>query len=301
MRKLVDDLAGARGGYLEAIAIGERLTAAEPGNTEFHEHLATCLQDLAGVTSKMGKPGEARTLLERAEQLSGRVIAADPESLESLVRLALVRRDLAEIARDESNFAAAAGYFRRSLEGLLRLQSRGVLGAWSVIDSRLFATLREEAEACRDAPLALGDLGALRARPAGEAIRLLSIRARLSAARGRVPEVVEAVAALRDLEPGGAEDLYAQARGLGLCLGYLDAAGGRGAGPPPEDRRILRQSCLERSLAALDRAARLGFRDLSRIEADDALAPVRRHPGYPGLISRLKGQSPLAHQAGHER
>jgi tetratricopeptide (TPR) repeat protein len=300
MQKLVNDLAGARGGYLKAIAIGERLTAAEPGHTEFQEHLATSLQDLAGVTSKMGKPGEARTLLERAEKVSGRVIAADPESLESQVRLALVRRDLAEIARDESNFAAAADYFRRSLDGLLRLQSRGVLGAWSVIDSRLFRTLREEAEACRDAPLALGDLGALRARPAGEAIRLLVIRARLSAARGRVPQLIEAVAALRDLEPGRAEDLYAQARGLGLCLGYLDAAGGRGAGPLPEDRQLLRQSCLERSLAALDRAARLGFQDLSRIEADDALAPVRRHPGYPGLISRLKGQSPLAHQAGHE-
>jgi tetratricopeptide (TPR) repeat protein len=184
MRKLVDDLAGARSGYLEAIAIVERLTATEPSNTEFQEHLALCLQDLAGVTSRMGKPGEARTLLERAEKVSGRVIAADPESLESQIRLALVRRDLAEIARDESNFAVAADYFRRSLDGLLRLQSRGVLGGWSVIDSRLFATLREEAEACRDAPLALGDLGALRARPAGEAIRLLSIRVRLSAARG---------------------------------------------------------------------------------------------------------------------
>jgi tetratricopeptide (TPR) repeat protein len=308
MRKLVNDLAGARSDYLEAIALGERLTAAEPGNTEFLEHLALCFQDLAGVTSRMGRPGEARTLLERAEQLFTRVIAADPEALESQLRLALVWRDLAVIARDESRFAAAADYFRRSLDELLRLQDQGKLAGSRFSGSRLLrtlleeaGTLREEAEACRDAPLALGDLAALRARPAGEAIRLLSIRARLSAARGRVPEVVEAVAALRDLEPGRAEDLYAQARGLGLCLGYLDAAGGRGAGSPSKDRQLLRQSCLERSRAALDRAARLGLRDLSRIEADDALAPLRRHPGYPELISRLKGQSPPARQAGQGR
>jgi hypothetical protein len=43
----------------------------------------------------------------------------------------------------------------------------------------ILENLREEVEECRDAPLALGALGAIRPRPAGEAIRLLRTRSRL--------------------------------------------------------------------------------------------------------------------------
>jgi hypothetical protein len=146
--------------------------------------------------------------------------------------------------------------------------------------------------------LALGELAALRARPAGEAVRLLLTRARLSAARRNGPGFIEAVGALRDLEPSGAEDLYAQARALGLCLGYLDD--GASLGPPPKDRQLLRQSCAERALAALNRAAGFGFHDVPRIESDDALTPIRQHTGYSELISRLKGEPPPARLTGQQ-
>jgi len=142
-------------------------------------------------------------------------------------------------------------------------------------------------------------LGAIRPRPAGEAIRLLRTRARLLAARVRWPEFVATVVALRDLEPKLAEDLHAQARGLGLCLACLDDDAR--PGPSPKDRELLRQSCVERSLAALNHAAALGFHDLPRIEADDTLAPIRQHPGYPELVARLKGEpSPPPCQAGRD-
>jgi len=296
MRKFAKDFDGARNLYLEAISVGERLMAAEPGNTEFQEHLATALHDLAGVLSRIGQPEEARPLLERADKVCSRLVASDPDSVESQARLVYVLTDLGRIARDKSNFAGATESFQRAGEILRGLMSRGKLEAWPGLDSRYLEYLREEVEGCRDAPLALCALGAIRPRPAGEAIQLLKTRARLLAARGRWPEFVATVVALRDLEPNLAEDLYAQARGLGLCLAYLDDAL-----PvlPPKDRELLRQSCVERSLAALNHAAALGFHDLPRIEADETFAQIRKHPGYPELVARLKGaSSPPPRQAG---
>jgi len=290
IRKFAKDFDGARKLYLEAISIGERLMTAEPGNTEFQEHLATALHDLAGVLSKMGKPAEARPLLERADKVCSHLVASDPESVESQARLVFVLTDLGRIARDESKFAAASESFQGAGEVLRGLMSRGKLEAWPGLDSRYLEYLRDEVDECREAPLALGPLGAIRPRPAAEAIRLLKTRARLLATRSRWPEFVAAVVTLRDLEPKRAEDLYAQARGLGLCLGCLDDdARPR---PPARDRELLRQSCVERSLAALNHAAALGFHDLPRIEADETLAPIRQHPAYPELVARLKGEPP---------
>ncbi len=60
MRKFARDFDVARKLYLEAISVGERLMAAEPGNTEFQEHLSTALHDLAGVLTRIGNPAEAR-------------------------------------------------------------------------------------------------------------------------------------------------------------------------------------------------------------------------------------------------
>ena len=80
------------------------------------------------------------------------------------------------------------------------LMSRGKLEASLGFDAGYLENLHEEHVECRDAPLALGALGALRSRPAGEAIRLLKTRARLMAAKGRWPELTRS--GRRSARPG---------------------------------------------------------------------------------------------------
>ena len=294
MRKFAKDFDTASKLYRDAIAIGERLMIDVPGNTEYQEHLATALQDLAGVLSKTGKPDEARPLLEHANAICTRLIAADPESVESQARLVTVLTDLGRLARDESKFAVAAEHYQRAVDLMLALLNRGKLENWPGLDRQLVVRLHEKIEECRDGPLAIGPLAAIRSRPPGEAVRLLKTRIHLLSARRRSAELVEAVQALRDLEPKQAEDLYAQARFLCLCLNYVEADSSSGL--LANDWQRLRQSCIDRSLAALNRAAALGFQDLRRIESDTTLDPIRRHPGYLGLIARLKGEPP--HRSG---
>jgi hypothetical protein len=109
------------------------------------------------------------------------------------------------------------------------------------------------------------------------------------ASRRRWPEFVEAVVALHQVEPKIVEDLYAQARGLGLCLKCIDEASSE---LPLKDQQYLRESCIERCLADLNQAAENGFRKVTLVENDDALAAIRLHPAYPELIARLKDNGP---------
>jgi tetratricopeptide (TPR) repeat protein len=285
MRKFSQDLDGANRLYLKAVSMGEQLMADVPGNTEVQENLCTALHDRAGVLSKMGEPRESRLLLERAEKICTRLIASDPESVESQARLVWVLQDLGRIARDESDFGTAALNFERAGDVLLGLISRGKHENWPGLDARLLQNLREQAEECRDATLALAGVGVIRSREAGEAIRLLKTRARLSASRRSWPEFGESVVALLEVEPKLGKDLYAQARALGLCLISIDAAGSE---IPLKERQALLNRCIARGLAALDQAASSGHFDISLVEQDEALTMIRHDPAYPELIARLK-------------
>ncbi len=197
--------------------------------------------------------------------------------------------DLGRIAKDESDFGSASQFFECAGNVLLGLISRGKHENWPGLDARHLQNLREMAEECREAPLALGALGAIPPRAAGEAIRLLKTRARLMASGRRWPEFVEAVVALHEVEPKVVEDLYAQARGLGLCLKCIDEASPE---LPLKDQQYLRESCIERCLADLNQAAKHGFNEVSLLENDDALAAIRQHPAYSELIARLNGNPP---------
>ncbi len=286
MRKFAKDFEAARNLYLEAIAIGEGITAGTSGNTEAHEHLATALHDLAGVLYTMRLPAEARGYLRRAETLCNQLIAGDPESVESQVRLVLVLADLARIARDEGDYVAALESYEKARDRLVQLKSRHLVEDYGPLEGHYLEGLQEACDECRSAPLALGELSAIRTLPGAEAITLLKTRARLLWAAGRVPEFVETARVLLKQKPGRPQELYAQARALALCVACLDS---RSEPVPQIDNRLqLRQNCVVQSLAALDEATRQGLDDVQRIETDEALAPVRKEPGFESMIARLR-------------
>src|SRR5262249_60984667 len=59
-RKLVEDFAGARTHYRQAIATGREVLAAEPRNGSYKYQLAVAIDDLAGVALVEGQVAEAR-------------------------------------------------------------------------------------------------------------------------------------------------------------------------------------------------------------------------------------------------
>lgn len=292
MRKLSLDPAKARKFYLEAIRLGHGLLAAEPANAEFKLNLAVALHDLARLSLAQRELVQARPPFQEAERLLLELTLADPENLGTQIWLIRAQCDLARLEREEQEFARAAAQFRSARDRLRRLRREGRLDGREELRVHLIHDLDLEIRDCESVSVALGDLGAVRSRPPGEAIRLLLVRARTRASQGQLAEVVAALEALCRLESEQAGDLFEQARCLAEAAGCLDDV--RWPGIPAPDRHTLRTRCHDRALAVLARAVERGFDDLERLETDIALAGLRRTPAYRDLVLRLKTPPPSA-------
>ena len=161
IRKFVRDYAAARHDYSQAIAIGKELLSVDPGNFEFKTHLATALDDLAGVSRSEGRLEEARRLFGEAEQLFAALVEADPEHLESRLSFLHTQWKRATLERDQSQFAAAAQWFRRVRDQALRLHREGRLEGHSVpfADERVLAHEIQNCEAALKPKLVPGSQG----------------------------------------------------------------------------------------------------------------------------------------------
>jgi tetratricopeptide (TPR) repeat protein len=287
-RKLLYDYEGARPNYQKAIALAREALAADPSNIAFKQHLALAVDDLAGVCAAQRRYDEARALFREAERLCNEQIAADPENLELQIRLVLTVSRAGSLERDDLKFDRALALYRAALERLERLDRDGRLDGRARFRDRRRALLREEIAQCEAAPQALGDLGAVRARPPAEACALLPIRVRALLAGGQTADAYRAADALCDVRPESPADLFAQARGLAACVGLLDDT-------PPDtpERRALSLRCADRGVAALGAALDRGFNDAQPLAADEELAPLRKRPAYARLAERLREQTPM--------
>jgi hypothetical protein len=291
---LVGDHVAARADYLKAIEIGRKVLADEPGNMVFQRHLGIALEDLAGVAYTEHSIAEARSLYGEAERLFLAESEADPDVLDTQFRLIRAQTRFASLERDESQFERASELFGRALERMSRLHREGRLDGPDAVTEQQIRNLREEIAACALGPAALGDLDALRSRPPREVCLMLPIRARARAEQGRPAEALAAAAALCDLQLDRANDLYAQARALGLCLRLLGDRRWSTATPPvpTPEWQALHGRCADRAVAVLTLAIERGLDPAGAIVLDDTLAPLRGHPGYQKLADRLREPPP---------
>ena len=127
----------------------------------------------------------------------------------------------------------------------------------------------------------------VRSQPPVIAVRLLLLRVRMLADRGRRPEIAATAAELLGFKAEELEEPIWLARAFASCVPHL------------EEGRGLREPCADRAVAALSLAlaAARGLHDVNSIESDDALASIRQHPGYRELIDRLR--NPRSSGGGH--
>jgi tetratricopeptide (TPR) repeat protein len=246
--KLSGDLGAAQGDYLKAIEIGRESLKAHPADLETRTHLATALNDLAGVLHLRRDLAGAGPLSAEAEALFADLATADPDNAETRFLLLHAQYDHARLLRDQARFPEAALAYRRALDSLDRLPGEGIPSRPSAGFLRCEALRRDLAD-CEYAPMALGDLSALRSRPAREACPLLLARVRLLNATGRTAEALDAVEAACSLDAESSEDVASLAPSIGECARVLDEL--RCTGPAESRRSALRRRCNDRTAALL--------------------------------------------------
>ena len=119
--KLSGDPAGAQADYRKAIAVGRESLTKHLADRETMTHLATALNDLAGVLHDRRDLREAGPLFAEAETLYTGLLAKDPENASTRFMLVHAQVDHARCLRDLARFPEAAAAFRRALDSLKRI------------------------------------------------------------------------------------------------------------------------------------------------------------------------------------
>jgi tetratricopeptide (TPR) repeat protein len=256
MKKLAGDLEAARRDYLQAIAVGRDMMRDQPSHFENKSQLATAIDDLAGVALRQGQVGEARSLYEESQRIFVELETLDPEDQMIQIHLIMGGAALARIERGQGRLESALALFRRSQERLMQLEDEGQLVGRPALAVQLTTTLRQDIADCEAAPIALGDLEAIKARPLPESAAFLLARTRLLCAEGRTDEALEAASAISGLEVRTAADFWPFAGCMAGCAVSLQDQ--RWPSPPAPERTVLKRLCTDRAIDAFDWAQWLG-------------------------------------------
>jgi tetratricopeptide (TPR) repeat protein len=109
------DWSGAWQEYRRAADLYRQLAAAEPGKPVHRANLALALRNLAGVSLKLGRTGEARSFAEEAVALDRARTEADPEDAGARADLAISIASVAEADEVAGRIEASLAGYREAL------------------------------------------------------------------------------------------------------------------------------------------------------------------------------------------
>jgi serine/threonine protein kinase len=119
--KHVNDLDAAVSDYQKAIDVGRASMKSHAIDRETKTHLATALNDLAGVLLARRDLTAALPPSAEAETLFAELVAADPESANTRVFLVHAQYDHARVLRGSGQFSKAVLVFGRTIDSLGRV------------------------------------------------------------------------------------------------------------------------------------------------------------------------------------
>jgi tetratricopeptide (TPR) repeat protein len=127
------DFRAAVGPLREAVAVGERLSAADPHHVYIRLSLASALVRLSSalLLTAPSQPDEPSRLIERAASIAATASEADPADVRFRFELAQAHAVKGDLAREQSGSAASAdsanSWYARSLAILTELRDSGRL------------------------------------------------------------------------------------------------------------------------------------------------------------------------------
>ncbi len=283
------DPVGGRDCFLQSKALMDGLVAENPNDPKYTQSLMSALQALAAVYVELGEPGKALPYATAEAETYRQALESgknDPNNTEfqwqcgdAFVTRAVVLMRLMRHEEAAKELTAAEELFRA-----LQPRLRPGLRAAQVRDR--LPQVQEELEFCKAVPVAVKDPAWAMQQPPSACQDLLIIRVCLLMRQGRTEEAQKAAELVENLKPATIEDCCSLAHFLSGESSGLTA--GKEAAAYTDAERAMRRRFMDRALAALNRAADLGFRDAARLKSDDDLWVLRQEPGFNALVERLQ-------------
>jgi tetratricopeptide (TPR) repeat protein len=293
----------ARALFEENLDFVKKRAAADPSNIQIQFQLSDLYESLGAVSRQAGRFDAARTFFQLSLEIRTRLANANPADEGALHDLVTSYSELARLTETIGEFDSAVQVCEKGISEFERLGTTPALQAQM---HRHLVQLQSLHDQCVESRGIAGDLAQLLKCSPDRLPRLLRKRCQLLASRKDIDEVARTAAALRDLEPKKASNLYDAACGYGLCAKL--AAGWPGAGPfePAKltgdqkvtgrqprstDERKYRQMAFD----LLQEAERGGFLQMRRAPQDQDLAVLHELPEFKTLVSRSpKPKRPFA-------
>jgi hypothetical protein len=280
----------------EALRLARRAVAARQETLTPHSPLDEFLiddqaADLAAAYDTLGyarlEAGDVRAAAEAftfAQGIHASLVDKDPQEPQWRLGEARDLEGLGLAAMRAEDYTTAAGWLRRSLAKMLRLQTDGV-EMTTPEDRDRISRLRADILFCEHSKEALGDLAGLLKRPRAEAVALVTRRAEVQCLRGADKDAAATVEALRNLAPNDGRNLYDTARCYGLMANAVQ--GGRPMEELNSDERGRFAEYLLKGLGALNQAVGHGFNDDALLRSDADIDALRRADGYETLLDTV--------------
>jgi tetratricopeptide (TPR) repeat protein len=272
--------------YTRSLELAEALLKRNPDSAQAARDVLISLERLGDFLARRGQPGDAEQALKhytRSLELAEALLKRNPDSAQAAHDVMLSHYKLGELDAWLQRFESAIARFGAGIAVLDGMIARGMDAETA---TREKASLEERVQFCRLAPLATGDWDALIKMDPKPLPVLLSLRATAMAQRGRLADVAQAGAKLRELEPKTNENLYNAACAYGLCAALVV----KDKPAPTQGEAAESQKYIDLTMDCLKEAIATGFNDFDHLQQDSDLAALRGLPEFQSLIPKPAGK-----------
>jgi tetratricopeptide (TPR) repeat protein len=265
--------------YDGGLKISRQLAEADPNDALKQRDLSVSFNKLGDVYVRLGRIADALKYYDDGLKISRQLADADPRDAQKQRGLMVSFSNLGLARKENGEYETAIDEFQRGVVVLDKLIETKLL-VESAGKDRAF--LLQEIAYCWDAIVATGVWETLLKSEVNQLPSLLYIRASELAKRGRLKDVEQAAAKLREFKPASAATLYDAGRGYGLCATLAV----KGKTKPTEEDLKLKQKYADLALACLKEAIAAGFKDYDLMKQDSDLAALRDLPEFQALFPK---------------
>jgi tetratricopeptide (TPR) repeat protein len=251
----------------------------DPEDARKQRDLAVSFERLGYVCVALGRTEDALKYYDDGLKIGRQLADADPKHAQKQRDLVacFYKRGCARAA--VGDYEAAIDEFQRGVTVLDRLIEAKLLVESSGKDK---ANLQHNITFCQYAIVATGEWEALLKSDTKQLPELLSVRATELANRGRLNDVEQTAAKLREYKPASDATLYDSGCAYGLCA----ALAVKGKTKPTEDDLKLKKKYTDLALACLKDAIAAGFKDYDHMKQDSDLAALRDLQEFRALFPK---------------
>jgi tetratricopeptide (TPR) repeat protein len=272
--------------YTRCLELRESLLKSNPDSAQAARDVSLSMFRLGGFLAHRGQPGDAEQALKhytRELELSESLLKRNPDSAQAARDVMVSHWNLGDYKLKMIEIEPAITHFGQAIQVLDGMIAKGANADQARREKAILLARVRHGESLR---LATADWDTLLKSAPAVLPELLRLRVAVMARRGRLAEIAQAGAKLRELNPKTGENLYNAACAYALCAGLVV----RERKEPAQLQAADRQEYVGLALACLKEAIAAGYSNFGHMREDTDLVALRGLAEFEQLFPKRGSQ-----------